>query len=86
MVYLCHNCSPQALVRALRYVCYSTLLTFFLETLLYETKTPDISYYTYRVVEMQEIFDEQVAEDAAEAENDDAMASLANPQRVAKYV
>ena len=32
---------------------------------------------------MQEILDEQVAEEAAEAEGDDAMASVANP---GKYV
>ncbi|KAK1435514.1 hypothetical protein QVD17_01279 [Tagetes erecta] len=47
-------------------------------------ESPQTLVRALRVVEMQEIFDEQVAEDAAEAENDDAMASMANPQRVAK--
>lgn len=39
-----------------------------------------------RVVEMQEILDLQVAEEAAEAEGDEAMASITNPRRNAKYV
>ncbi|GJW75641.1 exocyst complex component SEC6 [Tanacetum coccineum] len=37
-----------------------------------------------RVVEMQEILDEQVAEEAAEAEGGGAMASVANPRRAGK--
>ncbi|KAB5512639.1 hypothetical protein DKX38_029667 [Salix brachista] len=37
-----------------------------------------------RVVEMQEILDEQVAEEAAEAEGGGAMATVANPRRSAK--
>lgn len=53
---------------------------------LFETKTPHASYYTFRVVEMQEILDEQVAEEAAEAEGGGAMASVANPRRAGKYV
>lgn len=35
---------------------------------------------------MQEILDEQVAEEAAEAEGGGAMASVANPRRAGKYV
>ncbi|KAD5507534.1 hypothetical protein E3N88_15237 [Mikania micrantha] len=41
-------------------------------------------YASLQVVEMQEILDEQIAEEAAEAEGDIAMASLANPQRAGK--
>lgn len=37
-----------------------------------------------RVVEMQEILDQQLAEEAAEAEGGGAMASVANPRRNAK--
>ncbi|KAL0663902.1 hypothetical protein Bca4012_100739 [Brassica carinata] len=37
-----------------------------------------------RVVEMQEILDEQLAEEAAEAEGEGAMASVANPRRPGK--
>lgn len=37
-----------------------------------------------RVVEMQEILDQQLAEEAAEAEGGGAMASIANPRRNAK--
>jgi len=37
-----------------------------------------------RVVEMQEILDEQVAEEAAEAEGGGAMATVANPRRSSK--
>lgn len=39
-----------------------------------------------RVVEMQEILDQQVAEEAAEAEGDGAMALVANPHQSAMYV
>ncbi|ERN13746.1 hypothetical protein AMTR_s00049p00181700 [Amborella trichopoda] len=39
-----------------------------------------------RVVEMQEILDQQLAEEAAEAEGGEAMASIANRRRSAKYV
>lgn len=42
--------------------------------------------HTFRVVEMQEILDEQVAEEAAEAEGGGAMASVANLRRAGKYV
>lgn len=37
-----------------------------------------------RVVEMQEILDQQLAEEAAEAEGGGTMASIANPRRTAK--
>ncbi|KAH9692265.1 exocyst complex component SEC6 [Citrus sinensis] len=37
-----------------------------------------------RVVEMQEILDQQLAEEAAEAEGDGVMATIANPRRSAK--
>lgn len=37
-----------------------------------------------RVVETQEILDQQLAEEAAEAEGVGAMASIANPRRNAK--
>ena len=37
-----------------------------------------------RVVEMQEILDEQLAEEAAEAEGEGVMASVANPRRPGK--
>ncbi|KAI7733908.1 hypothetical protein M8C21_031935, partial [Ambrosia artemisiifolia] len=46
-------------------------------------ESPQTLVRALRVVEMQEILDEQVAEEAAEAEGD-AMASLANPQRAGK--
>jgi len=39
-----------------------------------------------RVVEMQEILDQQIAEEAAEAEGDGAMASVANPRNNGMYV
>lgn len=43
--------------------------------------------FTYsRVVEMQEIHDQQVAEEVAEAEGDGALASATNPHRSAMYV
>lgn len=41
---------------------------------------------SHRVVEMQEILDQQLAEEAAEAEGGGAMASIANPRRSAKLV
>lgn len=34
-----------------------------------------------RVIEMQEIFDQQLAEEAAEAEGGGSMASITNPRR-----
>ncbi|RID55111.1 hypothetical protein BRARA_G02391 [Brassica rapa] len=40
--------------------------------------------FTFQVVEMQEILDEQLAEEAAEAEGEGAMASVANPRRPGK--
>lgn len=38
----------------------------------------------YRVVEMQEILDHQLAEEAAEAQGDGAMASIGNARRTTK--
>ncbi|XP_076901020.1 exocyst complex component SEC6-like isoform X2 [Bidens hawaiensis] len=49
-------------------------------------ESPQTLVRALRVVEMQEILDEQVAEEAAEAEGDAAMASVGNPQRGAKKV
>lgn len=40
--------------------------------------------FSSRVVEMQEILDQQLAEEAAEAEGGGAMAAIANPRRTAK--
>ncbi|CAK7323622.1 unnamed protein product [Dovyalis caffra] len=68
--------SPQTLVRSLRYVSDKPfrLLSFAI-----------VSPFRFsRVVEMQEILDEQVAEEAAEAEGGGAMATVANPRRSAK--
>jgi hypothetical protein len=39
----------------------------------------------FRVVEMQEIIDQQVAEEAAEAEGAGAIATITNQRRTAKY-
>lgn len=41
-------------------------------------------FYYIRVVEMQEILDQQLAEEAAEAEGGGAMAAIANPRRPGK--
>ncbi|XP_076894273.1 exocyst complex component SEC6-like [Bidens hawaiensis] len=49
-------------------------------------ESPQTLVRALRVVEMQEILDEQVAEEAAEAEGDAAMASVGNPQRGAKTI
>ncbi|MFS7975042.1 putative exocyst complex component EXOC3/Sec6 [Helianthus anomalus] len=46
-------------------------------------ESPETLVRALRVVEMQEILDEQVAEEAAEAEGDEAMASVANPGKKA---
>lgn len=43
-----------------------------------------LMFSLFRVVEMQEILDQQLAEEAAEAEGGGAMASIANPRRTAK--
>ncbi|KAK9072166.1 hypothetical protein SSX86_008598 [Deinandra increscens subsp. villosa] len=51
---------------------------------LRRSRTTNICYYTCRVVEMQEILDEQVAEEAAEVEGGGAMASVTNPQRAGR--
>ncbi|XP_048131260.1 exocyst complex component SEC6 isoform X3 [Rhodamnia argentea] len=47
-------------------------------------ESPQTLVRALRVVEMQEILDEQLAEEAAEAEGGGAMASIANPRRSAK--
>uniref|UniRef100_A0A7N0TUC4 Exocyst complex component Sec6 n=1 Tax=Kalanchoe fedtschenkoi TaxID=63787 RepID=A0A7N0TUC4_KALFE len=47
-------------------------------------ESPQTLVRALRVVEMQEIFDQQLAEEAAEAEGGGAMASLSNPNRTAK--
>ncbi|KAC9119108.1 hypothetical protein E3N88_46333 [Mikania micrantha] len=47
-------------------------------------ESPQTLVRALRVVEMQEILDEQVAEEAAEAEGGGAMASVANPHRAGK--
>lgn len=46
-------------------------------------ESPQTLVRALRVVEMQEILDQQVAEDLAEAEGDGALASTANPHRSA---
>lgn len=46
--------------------------------------SPQTLVRAIRVVEMQEILDQQLAEEAAEAEGGGAMASIANPRRNAK--
>ncbi|KAI3825880.1 hypothetical protein L1987_07590 [Smallanthus sonchifolius] len=47
-------------------------------------ESPQTLVRALRVVEMQEILDEQLAEEAAEAEGGGAMASVANPHRTGK--
>ncbi|XP_011622418.1 exocyst complex component SEC6 isoform X2 [Amborella trichopoda] len=47
-------------------------------------ESPQLLVRCLRVVEMQEILDQQLAEEAAEAEGGGAMASIANPRRSAK--
>ncbi|XP_026446899.1 exocyst complex component SEC6-like [Papaver somniferum] len=47
-------------------------------------ESPQTLVRALRVVEMQEILDQQLAEEAAEAEGADAMATVANPRRTAK--
>ncbi|KAF9670681.1 hypothetical protein SADUNF_Sadunf13G0094000 [Salix dunnii] len=47
-------------------------------------ESPQTLVRALRVVEMQEILDEQIAEEAAEAEGGGAMATVANPRRSAK--
>ncbi|PON45885.1 Exocyst complex component Sec [Parasponia andersonii] len=51
---------------------------------LWERVSPQTLVRALRVVEMQEILDQQLAEEAAEAEGGGAMASIANPRRTAK--
>ncbi|THF95754.1 hypothetical protein TEA_006055 [Camellia sinensis var. sinensis] len=46
--------------------------------------SPQTLVRALRVVEMQEVFDQQLAEEAAEAEGAGAMATVANPRRNAK--
>lgn len=45
-----------------------------------------LCFSSSRVVEMQEILDQQIAEEAAEAEGDGVMASVANPRTSVMYV
>ncbi|CAM8883451.1 unnamed protein product [Rhodiola kirilowii] len=47
-------------------------------------ESPQTLVRALRVVEMQEIFDQQLAEEAAEAEGVGAMASITNPRQTAK--
>ncbi|XP_077213192.1 SEC6 [Tasmannia lanceolata] len=47
-------------------------------------ESPQTLVRAIRVIEMQEILDQQLAEEAAEAEGGGAMASIANPRRSAK--
>ncbi|KAK6931835.1 Exocyst complex component EXOC3/Sec6, partial [Dillenia turbinata] len=47
-------------------------------------ESPQTLVRALRVVEMQEILDQQLAEEAAEAEGDGPMASITNPHRNAK--
>ncbi|OWM65758.1 hypothetical protein CDL15_Pgr015182 [Punica granatum] len=47
-------------------------------------ESPQTLVRALRVVEMQEILDQQLAEEAAEAEGGGAMATVANPRRTAK--
>ncbi|PRQ56374.1 putative exocyst complex component EXOC3/Sec6 [Rosa chinensis] len=47
-------------------------------------ESPQTLVRALRVVQMQEILDQQLAEEAAEAEGGGAMASIANPRRTAK--
>ncbi|KAL6962603.1 SNARE-binding exocyst subunit S6 [Sarracenia purpurea var. burkii] len=47
-------------------------------------ESPQTLVRALRVVEMQEILDQQLAEEAAEAEGGGAMATIANPRRTAK--
>lgn len=47
-------------------------------------ESPQTLVRALRVIEMQEILDQQLAEEAAEAEGGGAMASIANPRRAAK--
>ncbi|CAL5417718.1 unnamed protein product [Camellia sinensis] len=47
-------------------------------------ESPQTLVRALRVVEMQEVFDQQLAEEAAEAEGAGAMATVANPRRNAK--
>ncbi|KAI4305803.1 hypothetical protein L6164_029146 [Bauhinia variegata] len=47
-------------------------------------ESPQTLVRALRVIEMQEILDQQIAEEAAEAEGDEAMATMANPRRTDK--
>ncbi|KAL6970867.1 SNARE-binding exocyst subunit S6 [Sarracenia purpurea var. burkii] len=49
-------------------------------------ESPQTLVRALRVVEMQEVLDQQLAEEAAEAEGGGAMATIANPRRTAKYL
>ncbi|KAI4352812.1 hypothetical protein L6164_007030 [Bauhinia variegata] len=47
-------------------------------------ESPQTLVRALRVIEMQEILDQQIAEEAAEAEGDGAMATIANPRKTDK--
>ncbi|KAL5992217.1 SNARE-binding exocyst subunit S6 [Asimina triloba] len=78
--------SPQTLVRAIRKFPLLTINSSVIYSELFSIS--EINYMkeiiTIKVVEMQEILDQQLAEEAAEAEGGGAMASIANPRRSAK--
>jgi exocyst complex component 3 len=48
-------------------------------------ESPQTLVRALRVIEMQEIIDQQVAEEAAEAEGAGAMAAITNQRRTTKY-
>ncbi|KAK3005332.1 hypothetical protein RJ639_015989 [Escallonia herrerae] len=73
--------SPQTLVRALRRNQVFRSLFSLINQIF--TPTGGIVLFPSRVVEMQEILDQQLAEEAAEAEGGGAMSSIANPRRTA---
>ena len=74
-LYVLHNMS-------LRIVIYYSIIQF--SQLLSIIKFVPLVFL--QGVEMQEVLDEQLAEEAAEAEGGGAMAMVANPQRIAKYL
>jgi hypothetical protein len=48
-------------------------------------RDPSNLHFYLRVIEMQEIIDQEVAEEAAEAEGAGAMAAITNQRRTTKY-
>jgi hypothetical protein len=61
------------------------LSLFHVYLLVHTARDPSNSHSYLRVVEMQEIIDQQVAEEAAEAEGAGAMAAITNQRRTTKY-